>query len=144
MRTRPLTLTALAALALTGCGGGASPSAAPSTPPVVSAEACRAYDAAIKQLAHDLDGQHAHGFLVASNGAYAAREVRLAAALTDGPARQAFEDTASRIQLIAEQGNAAPADVVTGDQAVRDAISSVDRMCRAAGAGLDNVPAPAG
>lgn len=133
-------MTAVLAVALAGCGED-SPSPAPSRP-AVSAEACRAYDDAIRLFAHDLDGQHARGFLVAGNGAPAARDVRRAAEGTDGPARRAFEDTATRIEALAVQGDAAPADLVTEDQPVRDAIAEVNRLCREVGAPLWNIPSP--
>lgn len=139
------------ALTLTGCSAGGNtattpPSATP-TPPAVSADACRAYDSAIALVARLVEGEGAPG-LAGTVGPNAAERVRHAAQLATGQGKTAMENTAARIQVLADKADAwTPADPAGPDAgrevaAVRESIVAVDKLCRAAGASLANVPAP--
>lgn len=144
---RVLSALAVASVAfgVAACGDEQRPpAAAPSTSvPAVSADACRAYDNAISAIVPGVDGQNA-SVVFAFYGHAAADKVKTAAKLTHGQARSAMEATALRVEVLADAYGADPfgVDTAAEAQAVRDIINAVDKLCRAAGASLSNVPAP--
>lgn len=141
MRTRPLTVTALALALVSGCGTDTEPTTAGSSP-AVNADACRAYDNAIGDLASSIDGKDPNPFLIDGYAPGTVRKIRTAAQLTGGQPRAAMEQTALRVQVLADADWTSPGGGAAEAAAVRASISDVDRLCRAAGASLGNVPGP--
>lgn len=105
----------------------------------MSAEACRAYDNAIRLFAGSLDGMEGSTYLIRIHGPDAAEKIDRAAELADGPARKALQQSALRVRLLVDAGGGGEEE-----SAVRSSISEVHDMCHRAGAPLNNAPAPAG
>jgi hypothetical protein len=142
MRTALLVLTALVAIAVTGCGGTES-AASPSPSPTANADACRAYDNALRIYHEGIEGESVP-MTILTFSAETAAQIRTAAQLVEGSGRTAMEDTATRIEVLADKEKRWQAPGFNNSAeilAVRDSITRVAGICQTSGASLINVPA---